>query len=302
MGETPTAQGRVVDGVPGHGARITVLGIFVADLAFRTRRLSAWGETTIAAGYRLSPGGKGSNQAVAAARLGAAVSFVAKIGRDPFGEMARATWAADGIDARYCCEASDESTGAAAIAVHPVTGENAIVAAPSASSLLTPEEVDRAAGLIAASAVFVTQLELPLPVVEHALALARDRGVVTILNAAPARRLPRRVYALCDYVTPNEVEAAALAGRPVRGPADAARAAEILLARGARNVVITLGKRGAVVRNAALTQHLPALHAGPVVETTAPATPSRAPSPWRWPRARTCWRPPGSPAPPPPSP
>ena len=247
--------------------RITVLGIFVADLAFRTRALPAWGQTLVGAEYRLGPGGKGSNQAVAAARLGAPVSLVAKVGRDAFGALARETWRAEGIDTRCCFEA-DEPSGAAAIAVHPATGENAIVVVPGASALLTEAEVDRAAELIAGSAAFVAQLEVPLRVVEHALALARRRGVLTILNAAPARPLPRRVYALCDVLTPNEVEAAALAGRPVRSLADADRAAALLLARGARNVVITLGRRGAFAKNAALARHVPAFHAGPAVETT----------------------------------
>jgi len=248
--------------------RITVMGIFVADLAFRSRTLPAWGQTVLGAEYRLSPGGKGSNQAVAAARLGVPVSLVAKIGRDPFGALARETWAAEGIDTRFCFEAPEEPSGAAAIVVHPASGENAIVVVPGASSALTEAEVDLAAELIAGSAAFVVQLEVPLPVVEHALALARGRGVLTILNAAPARRLPRRVYSLCDVLTPNEVEAAALTGRPVRTRADAERAADVLLGRGARNVVITLGRRGAFAKNAEGAGHVPAFHAGPAVETT----------------------------------
>jgi len=248
--------------------RIAVMGIFVADLAFRTRKLPAWGQTVLGAEYRISPGGKGSNQAVAAARLGAPVSFIGKIGRDAFGALARETWSAAGIDTRFCFEAPGQASGAAAIVVHPATGENAIVVVPGASSLLTAAEVDRAAELIAGSSAFVAQLEVPLPVVEHALALARGRGVLTILNAAPALRLPRRVCALCDVLTPNEVEAAALTGRPVRGRAEAERAADVLLARGARNVVITLGRRGAFAKNAAVARHVPAFDAGPVVETT----------------------------------
>ena len=248
--------------------RIAVMGIFVADLAFRTRTLPAWGQTVLGAEYRLSPGGKGSNQAVAAARLGAPVSLIAKVGRDEFGALARETWRAEGIDTRFCFEAPGAASGAAAISVHPTSGENAIVVVPGASALLTTAEVDRAADLIAGSAVFVAQLELPLPVVEHALALAHGRGVLTILNAAPALRLPRRVYALCDVLTPNEVEAAALVGKAVRTRADAERAADVLLGRGARNVVLTLGRRGAFAKNAAVARHVPAFHAGPAVETT----------------------------------
>ena len=152
--------------------------------------------------------------------------------------------------------------------VHPLTGENAIVAVPGASSSLTTAEVDRAAALIARSSVFVTQLELPLAVAEHGLRLAHQAGVPTILNAAPALDLPGHVYGWCDYLTPNESEAAALTGRPVDGPADAERAADVLLARGCRNVVITLGKDGALAKNADRSAHVPAFDAGPVVETT----------------------------------
>ena len=249
-------------------SRITVMGIFVADLAFRTSDLPAWGQTALGAEYRLGPGGKGSNQAVAAARLGASVSFICRVGRDAFGDLARATWRGDGIDTEFCFDTPGAATGAAAIVVHPVSGENAIVAVPGASSLLTAGDVDRAAARIAASGVFVTQLEVPAAVAEHGLLLAHRAGVPTILNAAPAVPLPHHVYGCCDYVTPNESEAAALTGLPVDGPAAAARAADVLLARGCRNVVVTLGKQGALARNAGRTEHVPAFDAGPVVETT----------------------------------
>ena len=248
--------------------RITVMGIFVADLAFRTTQLPAWGQTVLGSEYRLGPGGKGSNQAVAAARLGGRVAFITKVGRDPFGDLARSTWRAEGIDVEFCFETPDVASGAAAIVVHPVTGENAIVAVPGASALLATDDVDRAASRIAESSVFVTQLELPLGVAEHGLRLAHQSGVPTILNAAPALQLPPHVYGYCDYITPNESEAAALTGQPVSGPADAVRAADVLLARGCRNVVITLGKQGALAKNAAVTVHVPAFDAGPVVETT----------------------------------
>jgi len=248
--------------------RITVLGIFVADLAFRTTQLPAWGQTVLGEEYRLGPGGKGSNQAVAAARLGGRVSLISKVGHDPFGDLARSTWRAEGINTEFCFDSPDAASGAAAIVVHPATGENAIVAVPGASSSLTTAEVDRAAGLIAQSSVFVTQLELPLLVAEHGLRLAHDAGVPTILNAAPALQLPRHVYAYCDYLTPNENEAESLTGQRVNGPAEAARAADILLGRGCRNVVITLGKHGALAKNADVTTHVPAVDAGPVIETT----------------------------------
>jgi len=247
---------------------ITVLGSFIADLAFRTDRLPAWGETVLGPEYRLGPGGKGSNQAVAAARLGGKVTFICAVGRDAFGGLARDLWRAEGLDTEFCLEVPDGPTGAAAIVVHPETGENAIVAVPGASARITTGDVDRAAARIARSSVFVTQLELELAVAVHGLRLAHEAGVRTILNAAPARALPDHVYRYCDVVTPNESEAAALTGRRVDGPGDAERAADDLLARGCRNVVVTLGKDGALAKNADRTVHVPAFDAGPAVETT----------------------------------
>ena len=250
------------------GTRVIVMGSFVADLAFRTPRLPAWGQTILGSDFRLGPGGKGSNQAVAAARLGGRVSFISKLGRDPFGDLARATYQTEGIDTTFCFETLDHTTGGASIVIDESTGENAIVVVPGACFHLTTDEVDRAASLVAESAVFVAQLELPVPIVEHGLALARRLGVPTILNPAPALALPDRIYALCDYLTPNETEAAAIVGRPVDTVADAKAAAEALLARGARNVVITLGAQGALVKTASVAQHVPAFNAGPVVDTT----------------------------------
>ena len=248
--------------------RVVVMGSFIADLAFRTERLPAWGETVMGSAFRLGPGGKGSNQAVAAARLGAGASFICKLGRDAFGDLARRTYAAEGIGTECCFEAADHGTGAAAVVVHDPTGENAIVVVPGSGLQLTVEEVERASGLIAASSIFVTQLEVPIPAVERGLELARRFGVPAILNPAPARTLPERIYPFCDYLTPNESEAATLIGRPVEGAAGAERAADALLARGARNVVVTLGADGAFVKNAHVATHLPAFDAGPVVDTT----------------------------------
>ena len=246
---------------------ITVMGSFVADLAFRVDALPAWGETRMGASFQLGPGGKGSNQAVAAARAGGKVSFVSKVGDDAFGAMARSLYRAEGIDTQYLFR-TDLATGAAAIILDAARGENAIIVVPGACFELSAAEVDEAAELIADSSVFVAQLELSLPTVEHGLKLARSRGVATILNPAPAMSLPEAIYGYCDYVTPNETEAAALTGVSVSDVDDAAAAADVLLARGVRNVIVTLGSQGALVRNSRLTKHVPAVDAGPVVETT----------------------------------
>ena len=252
----------------GEEKWITVLGSFVADLAFRTRKVPAWGETVLGSDFRVGPGGKGSNQAVAAARLGSKVAFISKLGRDTFGEMARRTYQQEGIDARFVFETTEYPTGGAAVLVDQVRGENAIVVVPGACFEVTPAEIDQTRTLIADSTMFLTQLELRIDSVVHGLKMARELGVPTILNPAPALPVPETIFAMCDYLTPNESEAAALTGLPVRSLAEAERAAQALLARGARNVVLTLGAQGALVMNADLTQHIPAVDAGPVVETT----------------------------------
>ena len=247
--------------------RVVVMGSFVADLTFRTSRLPRWGETVMGSSFRLGPGGKGSNQAVAAARLNSEVVFISKLGRDMFGEMARRMYSEESINSQFVFETT-ELTGGATIIVDELKGENAIVVVPGACFQLTPDEVNRARTTIEGSAVFMTQLELPIPVVEHGLKLAKELGVPTILNPAPAHSLPESIYPLCDYLTPNETEAAELAGRTIASADDAELAANVLLSRGVRNVVVTLGAQGALVKNENLTQRVAACIAGAVVETT----------------------------------
>lgn len=247
---------------------LTFMGSFIADLTFRAEAMPAWGQTVLGSGFRIGAGGKGSNQAVAAARLGARVCFIGKLGRDSFGDLARRSWAAEGIDTTFCADSADYGTGAAAVILHASHGDNAIVVDPGSGMHLSAHDVDAAAERITASAVFVTQLELAPAVVARALAIARHAGVTTILNPAPALPVSADVFRLCDYLTPNESEAARLAGFPVVTAADAARAAEVLLARGARNVVVTLGAQGAMARNGRICELVPAFAAGPVVETT----------------------------------
>jgi ribokinase len=247
--------------------RVTIMGSYVADVAFRTDRLPTWGETRMGQSFQLGPGGKGSNQAVAAARAGANVSFISKLGPDPFGDMARTMYRKEGIDTQYIF-ASTNPTGAAAILIDAARGENAIIVVPGACFELTPAEVDQATGLIAASSIFVAQLELPLLTVEHGLRLAHTHGVPTILNPAPAATLPAVIYPLCDYLTPNETEATALTGIPVTDLPSAEKAAIALLNRGVRNVILTLGAQGALIKTSTLTRHIPAVDAGPIVETT----------------------------------
>jgi ribokinase len=246
---------------------VTVMGSFVADVAFRTDKLPAWGETFMGRAFQLGPGGKGSNQAVAAARAGAKVSFISKLGNDAFGDLARRTYFEEGIDTRHLLKTAS-ATGAAAILIDAKTGENSIIVVPGACYELTADEVEAMTGLIADSRVFLAQLELALPTVEHGLRLAHSLGVTTVFNPAPACKLPSSIFESCDFVTPNETEAEILTGAKIRTLADAERAADTLLGSGVRNVVITLGERGAFVKSVAVSEHVPAYEAGPVLETT----------------------------------
>ena len=249
-------------------SHVTVMGIFAADLCFRTQRLPLWGETVIGGDFQLGPGGKGSNQAVAAARLGGTVHFISKVGADPFAEIARSIYREAGVHLDFLFTSSAHATGAAAIIVDQSSGENAIVVAPGAATALTVDDINQARACIASSGCFMTQLELSVPLVEHGLRMAHSLGVPTILNPAPACDLSDDLLGLCHYVTPNESEASALTGLPVGTMSEIEAAAEALLRRGPRHVVITLGARGAFVRSAKIKEHVSPFQAGPVVDTT----------------------------------
>jgi ribokinase len=247
---------------------ITIMGIFVVDLAFRTRRLPVWRETVLGGDFRMGPGGKGSNQSVAAARLGAKVYFISKVGDDNFGDLAAKTLDAEDVDTRFLTRTTAHATGAAAIIVDESSSENAIIVTPGAANTLSHNEIELARDQIRESSIFMTQLELPVPLVKYGLKTARELGVPTILNPAPACVLDDSIFQLCDYLTPNETEAAALTGCSVETLEDAERAADLLIARGVRNVIITLGARGALVKTPNVTQHVAAFAAGKIVETT----------------------------------
>jgi ribokinase len=246
---------------------VAILGIFVADLAFRAGRLPKIGETITGSGFKMGPGGKGSNQSVAAARLGAKVTFISKLGRDAFGDIALKTWKDEGIIA--CAAQSDkDATGGAFIFVNHDTGENAIIVYPGAAGTISVADVDAAADAIRSAKVFVTQLEQPVAAAQRGLEIAHAAGVTTIFNPAPAEPIPDAIYPLCDYIVPNETEAATLTGLPVATPADAKRVGDALLAKGAKAALITLGERGALFHSRERSVEIPAFSAGQVVETT----------------------------------
>jgi ribokinase len=245
---------------------IVVMGIYVADLAFVADRLPQMGETILGR-FRSGPGGKGSNQSVAAAKAGAAVSLITCIGRDSFGETARKTWSAAGVDQRFVRE-GENPTGGAFVFLQQQTGENAIIVAPGAANDLTVADIDVAQSAIGDAAVFMTQLETPVPLALHGLALARRHQVTTILNPAPALVLLDEIYPLVDFLTPNETEASTLSGIDVRDIDSAQKAADHLLDKGVGAVLITLGAQGAFYRDWRQAQLIPSFDAGPVVDTT----------------------------------
>ena len=222
-------------------ARIVVIGSVNTDLVVRGPRIPSPGETVTGGTFLRADGGKGANQAVAATRAGADVTFVARVGADELGELAVAGLADEGIDIGHVGKEPDLSTGVALIMVDEA-GENAISVAPGANAHLSVEDVEAARAVIESADVLLTQLETPLPAVERAAAIASAAGVIVILNPAPAKPLPDSLMALVDVLTPNEGEAAYLSGEALP-----AAAASKLRTVGATTVVVTLGAEGALI-------------------------------------------------------
>jgi ribokinase len=246
---------------------VVVLGSVNADLVLRCPALPLPGQTVHGNDFQTLPGGKGANQAVAAARLGADVAFIGCVGDDDFGRTARRVLEAEGVDTRHLHEAVGTATGVAMILVDSA-GQNSIALAAGANALLSIAHVNAAAELIAGAALFICQLETPLPVVRHAIALAHAAGVPVLLNPAPAQPLPAELLAQVDVLVPNESEAAALVGWPVGRDFDAAEAATRLRAMGPATVLVTLGADGVHVATASLDRHVPAPAVDAVVDAT----------------------------------
>jgi len=211
-----------------------------ADLVSRVPRPIARGETLLARSFEISPGGKGSNAAVACARQGARTAVVARIGRDEFGAMALSLWQREGIETAHVEQADGERSGVAQILVFD-DGDNSIAVAPGAGAMLAARHVDAAREAIAASRVVMASCEVPQAATLAAFRIAREAGAITLLNPAPAQPLPDALLALTDVLTPNEAEVHALAGDAGQALDDAAA---VLLARGARAVLVTLGAAG----------------------------------------------------------
>ena len=245
--------------------RILVVGSSNTDLVVRTPRIPAPGETVLGGDLVMTPGGKGANQAVAAARLGAEVALLARIGVDLFGDHAVESLRRAGVSTEFVVRDSDAPSGVAFISVDD-DGQNAIVVAPGSNARLAPEDVDSARAAFDRADVVVLQLEIPIPTVRRAIDLARSLGRTVILNPAPSVPLPAGFLAKVDVITPNEQEAGALLGR--EGIGDPLEAAHALLETAARTVVITLGRKGAAVARTHYRELFPACEAN-AVDTTA---------------------------------
>ena len=246
---------------------VCILGIYVADLAFRADRQPIMGETILGTSFAMGPGGKGSNQTVAAARSGAQVTFITKLGKDDFGDAALAMYAREKVKV-VAEQVTDNSTGAAYIFVQNGTGANAIIVVAGAAGTIAVQDVEANADTIRNSAVFMTQLEQPIPAAVRGLELAKAAGTITILNTAPAAPLDDSIFKLCDYVTPNESEAAGITGVDVTDLASARRAGDVLLKKGAGTALITLGGQGALLHAPGKSVHVPPFSVGKVVDTT----------------------------------
>ena len=248
---------------------ISILGIFVADLVFFGEKIPVEGETILGKNFVIGPGGKGSNQAVAAAKAGAKTFFISKIGDDQFGSMATEIYENSGVDYSNVIISKNHSTGAAGILVNEGTGANAINVFPGAAGAITIEDIDKAEEAIKNSSIFLTQLEAPKDVVTYALKKAHSLNVKTILNPAPAAEIDESLFSMIDYFTPNETEASFYVDHNVETHEDAEKAAMQLLEKGIKNVVITLGEKGAFFANSEEKFFLPIANlSNPVVDTT----------------------------------
>lgn len=225
-------------------ADVVCVASWNADLVSRIERPLGRGETLMSSGFAISPGGKGSNAAVAAARQGARVALIARIGQDDFGRMGLALWHAEGIDNRHVVQAEGESSGVAQILVYD-DGDNSIAVCPGAGAGLSAQHAEAARSALLACRVVMASCEVPLAATERAFQIAREAGALTLLNPAPARPLPDTLIALTDLLTPNESEVRLLAGMAADAPV--ASAAQALLARGAAAVLVTLGAEGCVL-------------------------------------------------------
>lgn len=233
-----------------NAPRICMVGSSNTDLIARVPRQPVPGETLHGRDFRVGFGGKGANQAVMAARLGARVSVITKLGRDTFGEETLFNYRQQGIDTTHVLFAENAASGVALITVDENTGQNSIVIVPGANDALTPADVREAADAITSARMVLCQLEIPVETTREAFRIAREAGILTIFNPTPVGSLSSDVLELTDIIIPNEVEAGMLVGRKIDSDADMVQAARELQHKGPETILITMGNRGVMVVDA----------------------------------------------------
>ncbi len=248
--------------------KITVVGSLNMDLIVRTPRIPSPGETIIGSGFHTAPGGKGANQAVAAARLGARVSMVGRVGKDEFAATLLENLTLANVNTQFIIQDPEAPTGVALIEVDD-SGENSIVVASGANMRVTSLDVDAAQEAISAADLLLLQLGIPLKTVLQAAVLAKRKNVTVILNPAPARKLTSELLNLVDILIPNETETAMLTGLPVGSQSEIRAAASSLLTSGVKTVILTLGENGALLTQEGKSDIFPAFQVSPVDTTAA---------------------------------
>jgi ribokinase len=248
--------------------RIAVVGSSNMDLVVKSTRIPAIGETILGEDFIMTPGGKGANQAVAAAKLGAEVFFIARLGDDVFGTQSLDNLNKEGVNTKYVVQTKGVASGVALITVDDA-GNNVIVVAPGANQKLSPEDVREAESCIASSGALVAQLEVPLETVEFAGRLAHNCGVPFILDPAPAQKLGPELLKMIEVLTPNETEAQILTGVEVTDEESARTAAENLLECGVKAVILTMGTKGFLLAGNDRTEFVPAIKVKAVDATAA---------------------------------
>jgi ribokinase len=240
-------------------SRVIVVGGANTDLTVKASHLPRSGETVFGDEFAVSYGGKGANQALAALKAGAPVAFLARIGTDTYGKRLYDHLVRSGLPPEGLVRDSDHPAGLALIALDR-EGNNQIIVVPGSNNRLNVEDLRSCEPLMREGSLLLTQLEIPFSTVKHALRLAKDHGMTTILDPAPARSLPETIYAMVDILTPNEIEAGSLTGIPVNMPSDAEKAASVLRSRGCASVIVTMGSQGALLSWAEGVRFFPAIH------------------------------------------
>lgn len=249
-------------------SRIIVIGSSNTDMVIKTEKLPVPGETILGGTFLMNPGGKGANQAVAAARLGGKVTFITKRGNDLFGNQAVGLLMREGIHTQYIVKDMELPSGVALITVDSA-GENSIVVAPGSNGNLLQEDIPPVIFDAGKYEILLLQLEIPMDTVEYCAISAYDRGIKVILNPAPARQLSDNLLAHTWLITPNETEAETITGVSITDIASAERAAGLLQERGVKNLIITLGDSGAFVKSENYTGLIPGVKVIPVDTTAA---------------------------------